>query len=196
MTGGRASLYGSDFQHNATIRLRIARSELHRSLYHDRPHARGQLIEIDMSEAQWATLISSPNVGDGTQCTIRYIGGEIIPALPDPEARTKQSAEEFKEASKRTVGRIKTVQERIDSMNLPKGKTAEIKDALDMVIQDLTANYPFLAKSFAEYTEEVVEKAKQEIHGYMQNVINRAGITALQSGPLPLQIEASNDDDG
>jgi hypothetical protein len=193
VSGGHAALYGSDFSHNATMRITISRSQLNRNLSRDWHYARGELIEVEMSEAQWATFISSPNIGSGPPCTIRHIAGEPVPALPPAVDRSKQFAGELDGKLKTCIGRLADLQKRMDAMGLPKGKTQELREALGATLRELTANLPFVAQSFGEHVEETVEKAKQEIHGYMQGVISRAGISALQSAPLPLQIEGKTE---
>jgi len=192
---GHSVLYGSDFRHNASVRIRIARSKNRRNLSHDWHHAEQELIEVEVSEAQWATFISSMNTGDGTPCTILQVQGEQMPGLPDPIDRSKQFAGELDGKLRGCVGELRGMIAAMDSMGLPKGKTAALRELLEKIDRELTANLPFVADSFGKHVEKTVEKAKQEIHGYMQGVVNRAGIAALKGEPLPLQIEARNDDD-
>ena len=44
---------------------------------------------------------------------------------------------------------------------------------------ELSSNLPFVADSFDEHVEEKIEKAKQEVHGYMNGVLTRAGDRAV-----------------
>jgi hypothetical protein len=62
---GHIQLYDSDFHHNAYMTISIRRSELHRSLNRDWHYGRDELIEVALSEAQWATFVSAPNIGSG-----------------------------------------------------------------------------------------------------------------------------------
>lgn len=187
---GSTSLYGSDFLHNAYMTITIRRSELNRGLSRDWYFAGEELIEVALSEAQWATFLSSPNVGSGVPCTIDHINRVVIPGLPDPIDRSKQFAGELDGTLKECTDAIEAMLEKMTEMGLPKGKTAELKGMLAKVHQELTCNLPFVGKQFGEHVEDTVEKAKQEVHGYMLGVIQRTGIAALQGMPLPLQIEA------
>ena len=65
---GSTNLYASDFNHSHFMTVTISKSEHHRHLSNDWYHEKGQLIEIAMSESQWAHFISSANVGSGSQC--------------------------------------------------------------------------------------------------------------------------------
>lgn len=79
---GSTVLYGSDFVHYAAIRIRIHTSTQYRSLAHDRYHERENLVEVELSEAQWAHFISSLNMGSGSPCTLTSLGGKMVPGLP------------------------------------------------------------------------------------------------------------------
>ncbi|QIV65785.1 hypothetical protein Cp1R7AA1_124 [Mesorhizobium phage Cp1R7A-A1] len=192
---GRAVLYGSDFTHNAAIRIRIASSELNRDLHHDWHFSRKEYIEVELSEAQWANFVSALNVGDGTPCTIRHIGGKMMPALPDPVDRSHQFKAEIDERLAKSLEGLRAAIKEIEELGLPKGKTDKATAAMRKTLQDLEANLPFAAQSFGKHAEGVVEKAKAEIHGYMTGVINRTGLAALQGQPMPLAIEKPHEDD-
>lgn len=188
VSGGHTALYGSDFNHNAYMTIRISRSELNRDLSHDWPFEREQVIEVALSEAQWATFVSSPNMGSGVQCTLQYLQGEMIPGLPDPVSRSEQFAGEAKERLDRATRRLDQMLDEIDALGLPKGKAEKLRSEVRMARQDLASNLPFVAKSFAEHTERVTEHAKAEIHGYMTGVLMRTGVKALSEGALPLAL--------
>lgn len=189
--GGHRALYDSDFEHRAVMTIRINLSELHRNLSNDWHFGREEIVEIEMSEAQWATFISSPNMGSGVPCTLRQFNGEIIPGLPSPKDRTEQFGNEMKKAVGESLTELSELMAEIDAMGLPKGKAEKLKFRLRVAHSKLSSNLPFVADQFGEHMELTVERAKQEVHGYMTGVVQRAGITAL-GGPdaaLPLAIE-------
>ena len=176
---GSRVLYGSDFEHHSFVRIRIAKSQLHRDLSHDWHHDRETMIEVDVSEAQWATFVSAMNVGGGVPCTLAFVRGEgPMPDLPLP-SRTDQFKGEVEETIQDSIDKIKAVMAKV-----PAARQRE----LALAVQELEANLPFVAKSFGEHVEKTVEKAKVEIHGYMGQVIQRAGLEHLGAQP-PLMIE-------
>lgn len=189
---GSAQLYASDFKHNAFMTIRIARSELHRSLNRDWHFARDEIIEVAMSESQWATFVSSPNMGGGVPCTIQRLQGEMIAGLPAPESRTDQFAREIKEDLAGCIANVDAALAELAQLGLSKAKAEKMKNALEATRRELIANLPFTAQQFDEHMEDTVERAKQEVHGHMNGVIQRAGLAAL-SGGLPLQIEHRED---
>lgn len=189
-SGGHTALYGSDFNHNHYMTIRIARSELHRGLHRDWHHGRAEIIEIALSEAQWATFVSSPNMGSGVPCTIQALEGRTIPGLPDPTNRSDQFRQEMKDKLARSVEKVANTLVELDGLGLPKGKTATLRDTLNGLLTELKSNLPFAAQSFEEHMEDTVEKAKQEVHGYMVGVLQRAGIASLANETLPLSLSA------
>ena len=75
-------LYGSDFGHHHAVSITIRRSQLNRNLSHDWHFGREELIEVHLSEAQWASFVSSMNSGDGVPCTINHLERKRVPRFP------------------------------------------------------------------------------------------------------------------
>ena len=165
--------------HNATLSIRIHASECGRSLNHDWHFAKEQYIEVELSEAQWATFVSSVGVGAGVPCTLRQRIGQRVPYLPDPTPRTEQFSGELSE-------RLANILKRCDDL-IAGAKTKAQQSELQMLKQELQKNLPFVAGSFDSHMEKTVEAAKSEVHGYMTGAIQRAGLDALGS-TLPLQL--------
>lgn len=185
---GTRALYGSDFLHNNYVEITIAESELIRDLSCDRHFSGKELISVCLSEAQWATFVSAMQMRGGPPCTIGHVGGKQRPELPDPIDRSKQFAGELDSGLKKCITKMRTTIAELEAMGLPKGKTATIRASMESCLSYMSSTAPFVASQFGEHVEETVEKAKQEIHGHMQNVIHRSGIAALKGEPLPLQI--------
>lgn len=185
---GSRHLYGSDFGHNSYMSIKICRSEMHRDLYRDWPRAREELIEVNLSEAQWATFVSSQNIGEGTPCTIaREAGVGLIPEF-EPWDKTAQVKAEFRAKLETTLARLKELRATVVGMNIPKARKEELYGPIRHAIKELEANLPFVAESFSEHVERTVETMKAEVHGYMSGVLQRAGLDALTNGKLPVQI--------
>lgn len=186
---GHTNLYDSDFAHNAYMMVRIFPSELVRGLSYDRHHAgRLSYIEVALSEAQWATFVSSANIGDGVPCTLERKDGTGIPGLPSPPSRQKQFKSEMADDIADTLKAVSEMEALIDSMGLPKGKAQQLLNKAMTVRNKLTSSLPFVADQFDEHMEGIVERSKAEVHGYMTGQIMRSGLAAL-GGVEPLQIE-------
>ena len=82
---GHTTLYDSEFNHAHYVRVTVHRSELNRSLSRDWHFAKSEIVEFDLSEAQWATFVSSFGNGSGTPCTLKFIAGQgHMPQIPEP----------------------------------------------------------------------------------------------------------------
>lgn len=186
---GTTYLYGSDFVHRRYITVTIARSSLTRGLSNDWPHAESpDLIEVALSEAQWAAFVSSMNVGMGVQCTMTWYRPEgMIPAITRVVDRVKQFKAEFGEAYQNVKRRVEALRERIKAGQGGKKSL----DLLDLIDRDIDASADFTAKQFGEHMEKTVERAKTEVNAYAQHVITRLGLRALKdAGGGPIELEA------
>ena len=64
VTGGNCRLFGSALEgHNHRIELRIFEAEMHidHDLHMERPYGKGQIIEVALSAAQFAELLTTMN---------------------------------------------------------------------------------------------------------------------------------------
>lgn len=189
---GGAVLYGSDFLHQNYIRVRIAPSELKRSLANDWFHGSNRpYIEIDLSEAQWATFVSSMNVGNGVPCTLAYRDGESIPGLPRPVDRTEQFSGEVRERMDKAISELDRLREMIGASGLSQKKQAELLGAVEKAATNMGSNVRYVAEQFDEHMERTIEGAKTEVNAYVMNGVMRAGLAALGQ-PAPLELGYSN----
>lgn len=194
VTGG-ASLYGSDFEHRAFVEITISRSQLGRSLSRDWHFGKERLVSVRLSEAQWATFVSSLNIGSGVPCTLDRVAGKQAPSIP---LRTEQDI-----ASSEVVERARSMGEKvtqtIDAIKgelgagISKKRCEEILAHLKSLEQDLNSNVEFYVDSFDKHMETTVEKAKIEVGAYVQSTLQRAGMESLGVAPISL---LSNPDDG
>lgn len=191
---GRAYLYGSDFDHQHYISLRIKRSELHRNLSRDWHFDKEELIEVSMSEAQWATFLSSMNMGGGAPCTLEHFNGQRVPGLPHPKPRADQFREEMQKSMEKTTQRVDDTITRVREMGLPKGKTETLVSALEGLKQQIASNLPFVASQFEEHVEDTIEAAKIEVQGYVQGLAQQAGLEALTGYPTTLALNYKDDE--
>lgn len=179
-TGSHTYLYGSDFEHRNTIRITINESCMLRGLSNDHAFEGKQLMEVELSEAQWATFVSSLNCGQGVQCTLRARETDYqIADLPPPKDQLHTFREEAKETVKDAMGHLDSLVEKVKLMGLPVGKLKTIMTAVGLAKQEIELNLPFVAKQFSEHMETTVERAKVEVNAYAIGAIQRAGLAAL-----------------
>lgn len=188
-TPGQA-LFDSDITHQHTVRITVQRATRKRDLNRDWIFGTGpDLIEVELSEAQWASFVSSMNT-TGVPCTIRRTENDRnIPALPyDP--RLAHSMNEVKDAATKTFGKIKEALAVYERALSEKAPAKERNDALRMLratVANTEGNLAFAAQSLNEHAENVVQKARADIEAMIGAEAQRLGLTAGQGGrPLEL----------
>lgn len=191
-TCGSQPLFGSPLEvNNGYVSLKISRGEkIHSGHGYDRYFPRTTVVEVMISEAQFAQLITSWNSGEGVPCTLEFIapGGEgSVPGWPDDDyvSDTEQVRNEFKDLISIVKKKVETA---ITSMN----KILEKKGALTIAEKDtikegmvalqrlLDDSAPYMAAQFVEVTEKVVQKAMTEIDAFVTKVAIHTGLESLK----------------
>jgi uncharacterized protein YndB with AHSA1/START domain len=196
---GNSYLYGSDFQHQHYVVVGIHESKLNRTLSRDWPFSGKGIVEVAMTEAQWATFVSSFNQGGGTQCTLtRREGVGMVPGLPQPK-RTEKFKTEFAEELDDIKAALGDVLAKLEAgtSGMPKGKAAALLAPIKMAMRTVDGSIPFLNSQFEEHMETVIEHSKMEVEGYLNSRVQRLGLAALGQQDVNVaqidRIEPSND---
>lgn len=173
-------LFDSDIRHGHSVVVRVSTATRKRDLNRDRIHGSSKdVVEIEMSEAQWASFVSSMG-SSGVPCTLRATQTErTIPGLPyDP--RLAHSMDEVKGAAEKTFGRIQAAMAAYDA--LPKTATAKERraaiDAIRSATRSAEANMVFAATSLTEHAENVVQRSRADIEAMAMQAAERLGLPA------------------
>jgi hypothetical protein len=181
---GGATLYGSDLRHSSFVRLRIAGSTLTRRGCSDwAMPADVAMVEVDMSEADWATFVSSMNVGNGAQCTLRRFNGEVMPQLPAPKGRAEQFSAEMAATIERGMQGLKSLKESVESLKLSEKQKAKLLADIASAERNFAANTNFVAEQFDEHMERTVERAKADFNGFIAFTFKQGEDHLAQGGP-------------
>jgi len=165
--GPGVPLYGSDFNHQHFVSITIRSSEERRDLNHYWHFGGRDLIEVHLSEAQWATFVSSMNVGMGVPCTLAFQAKEGAGEVPRLTLRDTEKV--FNEELAAKVAKMERLLQ-------------EAMDAAEPLLDGLSAK---------KHIEKTIEKAKIEVNTYIQHSVVSAGLKALQNeailtlGPSP-----------
>lgn len=185
--GHPGKLYGSSLDNHQTfITLEVKRSELEHHLSRDWYFSRDLLIEVDLSAAQFAELLTTMNVGSGVPCTLRYVRGEgAIPEIPqDKKTEAERIEESFNADLKDKVESFKDIEQRIgqilEKKSIGKQDRADIKSMVYQARRFFVDAAPFAVKSMVEAKEKVVTSAKAEIEAFMMHIVTKTGLKALK----------------
>ena len=189
-------LFGSPLAtHYASIRLTISKGKWIHGLHHDRYYGMNkEFIEVEMSAAQFADAITSLNMGSGTPCTIRYVGGERIAEPPNHATEAEHIRENFEGSLDKYKEKAHRYRKKIEELTSKLSTKArdEIRIALDVMEQQLGSNVPFVVKQFQEATTRITTAAKAEVDAFVTHVVRAAGLQSLAEGRLPSLLPAGN----
>lgn len=192
---GHTYLYGSDFDHNGYVTIRIKHSQQIRDLSHEWYYSGKDIVEVALSEAQWATFVSSMNAGDGTPCTVDRIGNEAMPALPPPRESKLQYEKEAKEAAADAVAALERLRGKVEDMKIPARQKTELLSSIATARGALHSSIPFILSSFGEHAEKIVERAKVEVNAYATRTLMRLGLGNMV-GKAESPVELGDGKDG
>jgi hypothetical protein len=175
-----AVLFDSDIRHQFALSVRIAAASRQRDLNRDWLHREREFIEIAMSEAQWASFVSSMNTGNGVPCTITYRHDEgMVPGFPY-EPRLAESTAEVERAADRSLAEIRAAFEAYTEH-----KTAANLRNLRARIENAGPNMRFAAESLTEHAENVVQKARADIEAMVVAKAQQLGVGVEELAALP-----------
>jgi hypothetical protein len=171
------SLFDSDVLHTHLVRVTIGRMTRKRDLSRDWLHPSQELVELDMSEAQWASFVSSMNT-TGVPCTLRRTENNRDVAGVPHAPRLAQSIAEVHEAAQEAFNDIQRAMEALEALD-PKAGVRERREALRELrarINNAVPNVDFAGKMLAEHAENVVQKARADVEAMVVQKTTQLGI--------------------
>ena len=184
-------LFGSTLKHNDFISLTISKGELNRGdLNYDSYYAREQMMEIHMSESQFAELITTFNRGSGVPVTIAWFNGENVPQCPFV-SKTEQFNAEFKQKMlnltddlQKTIEKTKVILE--SAKPISKGERDVIAKSIESLVSAISSNLPFINSQFAESMDKTVTEAKASLEAFLLKRSKELGVGNIETRPIEL----------
>jgi hypothetical protein len=177
-----AVLFDSDIRHQHYVAVRVKRATRKRDLNRDWKYGHETIVEFAMSEAQWASFVSSMNSGDGVPATLEWdatLDNPQVPGMPYAP-RLQESMNEVRDAATRAQ---ETVREAFEAYAAH--KTVGNLRTLQYAIENMPANMTFAAKSLSEHAENVVTRARADIEAYVVQKAHQLGLEPADLGGLP-----------
>ena len=191
-SSGSYNLFGSrldNHQHHITLSVRAATLIINRDTGEERYYGSvsGDIIEIDVSAAQFAEFITTSNVGMGVPATMRRFQNKAVESPPKRTNETRQIREAFKTkfatAMKKASEELESAEQLVRDKS---GKTFNVKDREELIkkmrnlMREVQSNAPYLFELFEESTEKVVTHAKAEIDAFVTHNIFAEGLRAIK----------------
>ncbi len=181
--GGPRHLFGSAVDvHPTTICLTVKPAKWRHDLHHDWYFAVNEtMIEVELSATQFTELITTMNMGSGVPCTIRRFDGERVEDPPDVETEVQRIKTSFSADLQGMVTIMKERRKEIEKLTgkLPEKAREQLRIELDVIIQQMSSNIPFIMKQFNAASDRVINAAKQEIEAFSTHAVQVAGLAAL-----------------
>lgn len=184
--GDPGRLFGSALQlQGSFVRMTVTEGECIHHLAYDRYHGkRDLLLEVDLSSAQFAELLTTMNHGAGVPCTLRSLQGKRIPPPPaDRRVETEKVRDSFRAGLSDLVQSMRQQRERLKDLLAKKtigvADRAEICSMIERLHMEVASNVPFVLDQFEEAAERVITHAKAEVEAFTTQAVMNAGLKAL-----------------
>lgn len=198
---GSTRLFMSPFRHQHYICISIGRASKHRSHANDRMFSScRKVVEVYLSEAQFARFITNPMDGNGTPCTIRNVTGTFMPEPPGGDEVERFHADIEKDAVKAAAGideALKFAESLLDKPTVSKQDRNKLIGMIRSSQMSIIDSMPFVVQQMRERMEKVVADAQTEIEAHINNVIINTGLKAIaeQGVPITMALEAPKKED-
>lgn len=161
-SNGSRVIFGSAANHKATVVIRISTAKMQRRIHSNTYCADENLVELELSLAQFSQFIMSTGQSEGTPCTLRYIGGQAIEECPRYEPREvyeneiTKSLQELKNLSTTLESLTKTL---LEKPRLTVEEKQQLKRSVRAIANTVNSNLEFIMESFQEEMDDAVTAA-------------------------------------
>lgn len=184
-SGGHVKMFGSDLIHNERVCLEFTLGEEDRHLSNSWYHDRGRVLEVELTHAQWASMVSS-SMGTPTPVTFTYYrDGDLqqIPRIGKQDTIKEKASREYQRKLKDTIERGEQILTKLDEL-AEKGKAGkkDIDELRSLVQQSLgrfTSDTTFAVGCFEESMETLVTDAQIEVESTIAAMAKRIGAEHL-----------------
>lgn len=189
-SSGAHPMYGSSVKHRNTIRLTVSHSECKRMLSGDWYSPRGKIVEVEMTQNQWAELVSSVGLGAGVPCTIKWLDGPV--EEPPFQSKVGQFQAEFQEkmdgAFASASEAIEKAEGLLEKKSVTKANREELLRLLHSIQAAVKSNAPFVYKQFNEQMEKTTTEVKGELEAWQLNRVVELAAMGLANEAASIEL--------
>ena len=196
---GLRRFFGSSVESSAWVELRVYPAELKHYLGADHIRAKTRpIIEVALSPAQFAELLTSMNVGSGVPGTMQSFNYKAVPELPLMESETGRVRAGFEARMRREGVKVKEDLSALRKLFAEKKviSQADRKSALDIlekIVTEFCSNMPFHLDQFEEAAERIAVQAKAEVDSFITHAVMSTGLEVLRAQAPKLGIKDKAD---
>jgi hypothetical protein len=184
--GSPGAMFGSSLRvHESYVTLRVTSAvRIHEDGY-DRYFGslRGEILEVDLSAAQFAELLTTMNIGSGVPGTLRYLSNRKVPNPPEAKVEAVRVREGFARDMKKLVrdakASVEAVKEKLSGKTVSQSDRKAVLGAMEDLVQRVESDAPWMLQMFEEATEKVVVAAKAEMDAFATHNIVAEGLRSF-----------------
>ncbi|TXH47030.1 MAG: hypothetical protein E6Q97_28120 [Desulfurellales bacterium] len=167
--GGNGLLFMSPLRHDNRITIVVGEAEQVRSNNYDTYYPRRHLVEVDMSEGQFAQFICNAYSSQGAPCTIRRSESGPRQPIEVPQLKSERYRDEAKATAQAAIDELQQLKAKLHILTakLPQKSRDEIDRAVDSTTMKLSDRLPWIVQMIHEHMDKVVDAAKVEIEQYI-----------------------------
>lgn len=178
---GRSYLHGADYEVSDYMSIKIATNTKRRHLSRFWFSEVDPIVEVALSPAQWATFLTSLNVGNGVPCTITRRGRDMVPGI-QPEAPEEEfHRKEVDEAIVEAKTALDDLQGDIDNLKISAAARRELSSKIATAKMAIGSSQSFIRQSFGEYVQKRTERMKADLHAYAEMALMGLGLKAAKN---------------
>ena len=168
------TLFGSSIKYNDIILCRISNAELQRYLNKDWIHPISTVLEFEMSQTQFAEMLTNMNSSDAPITFKLKTGGELKKCenLPFESVFMKHS-NEFNEhlqtTNKKTENLIKELTKTLNESKIKKSDKETLISLAENILTEINANSSYQLNAFHEQVDKTMTECKNEIDALIKN---------------------------
>lgn len=201
---GKQSLFDSDVVHGHFIEITVQEAEkISTGFTQEHVHGKNRLLQIRLSFAQFAQMITTQNVGDGTPCTIHYAKGDEQepyatrwggrPEPPDPKPFIDKFHQVGRDRAQMILDSIETASAMLKNIfegdvNPTKANLRVAVEAMASAKQNVKSNLPYLMECLDEELEHKLSNAVTEFESFVAGSLQEKGLEVLREQTMRLNI--------
>lgn len=193
---GSRSFFGSSIKSHSWIQLTIRKATLESSFGEDRASTtHNPIVEVDLSPAQFAELLTTMNYGVGVFGTMTHFDKKSVEKYVAPEPEIERTEAYVHEKIDAMFARHEETIAELSAL-VEKSKLNQ-KDKKEMLMRlrvddHLRSNYDFFKKQLTEVKGKLVTQAKAEVEAHISASVSNAGLEALRASAPQMQLTSKD----
>lgn len=200
VAGNPGRLFGSKLPaHNSFITLRVSKATLITNEHGEERFygsMRGDVVEVQLSNVQFAELLTTMNAGQGVPCTISLVDMKPVERPPQTDNEATKTRKSFRtklsNLSEKIVELANESSEILEKKSILKPDRDVLKSKISSLCNEVRHNLPFFLEVFEEAAEKVVSAARTEIDSTILNSLQIAK-KIVEKSPAPFILPEKGD---